>query len=567
MVNTLNLHSGNDQGDVKTLENKTISEPHTSQGTSMLQLYVENIHDSNVGGFTIPMPTTLEKLQPFLDETEITGWQDMRIWEIKSGIKGLGDVMYDYVAKAMSPELFDELNFLAAKLSGISGYQKAHFAELKMNMEAVIESKQHCSSIADIINLSENLFSFMVMPAFEPSMLGDVYLDMDIDTHYDAIGILRSSDDRQLNELADYIVKLEEHVDVKAYGKSIQKEQDGIFTENGYLAWQGDEFQTPYQGAQDIPVEYRVFSNSDEISSPLLKVMDVDMAETMVKLHAVCDDYMYTSHSLKTLLTRECNDCLISVGSFGVRLFDAMDAYKRGSEAFKVLTADESFRVRNMPQRVFAVNTLDFKDSDVSTIKGNFVEMNAKALSESIRRHAVAPSLMDTVQADGSQKSYDLLAWAELQQHKRDAIQSHTLRYPEEVVRTAQFRFSTLRDDCSAACKTIDVCELLMELNTSFMTKAQNLQPDMLRIANIAAKELLVRGDIDTYKLTPNGSVRMSVTEALNPQNFSIGYEFAIKISDVGNLEKWAQSTARDIVKKLEQIGCNEQKKSHKIEL
>jgi hypothetical protein len=55
-----------------------------------LRVYIENVHDDRIGGFTIPLPTTPEALQPFFDGTEITGWQDIVIAEVLSDIKGLG---------------------------------------------------------------------------------------------------------------------------------------------------------------------------------------------------------------------------------------------------------------------------------------------------------------------------------------------------------------------------------------------------------------------------------------------------------------------------------------------
>lgn len=596
-----------------------------SQAPSMIRLYIENTHDSNLGGFTIPMPTTLEKLQPFLDGIEISGWQDMRIWELQTEISGLGDVMYDYVSKAMTPELFDELNYLAAKLNEKAGFTEgyahteAHYAhteahtedyqnkipysEFKEYLEAVIDSGRNCGSVAEIINLvTDNLYAFDVMPAFEPSILGEVYLDMDIEEHYEAFEMLQKSDDPRFTALAKYIEKLEKYVDHEAYGRAIIKEDDGVFTNQGYLTWQGDVFETPYQGPQDIPAEFRVFTSPDEITRPLLKVDDVGMAETLVMLHTFCNDSLYVADSLKTLITEGCNDYIISTGSFGVRIFDAMDAYKIGSDAFKVFTADASSKIDGTdgdskfgekPNRVFAISIHNIVDSDfintdlmnnsnsglmnkdIHTLKGRFVEINAKALAGSINRHAVAPNLMNTILADGTHKSYDLLTWAELSRQERDALQSQTLSYPEEGFRQAQFRFSVLRDDNSATCKDTDITELLSSLNTSFMAKAHNQfmgracnqQSDMLRITNIAAKEILARGDVDIYRLTSSGPEKLSFAEALKAENFASGNEFAIKTGDIGNLDKWARSTAKDIVRKIELSGRAEKKKSHNEEL
>ncbi|MCL2853369.1 MAG: hypothetical protein FWE20_10140, partial [Defluviitaleaceae bacterium] len=301
--------------------------------------YIENIHDSTTGGFTIPMPTTYEELRPFLEGAEISGLHDMRIWEIRSEINGLGNAMYDHVAKVMTPELFDELNFLAHRLSQLANLYPPHYQVIDMHLEAVLEAKRHIGSIAEIINLTENLEKFEILPAFDARSYGEALAEIDADAHYMGIDALRNSGDKNLVDLVSYIEKLEKNLDHKAYGKSAMKEEDGVFTRNGYLLWEGAEFITPYNGQQDIPVEYRVFTDPDEVIRPILKVKNADIAETLIKLHAVCNDRMCAADVIRPIIAGESKDYLMSINGYDdLRLFDAMDAYKRGSEAFKVFT-------------------------------------------------------------------------------------------------------------------------------------------------------------------------------------------------------------------------------------
>ncbi|MCL2853105.1 MAG: antirestriction protein ArdA [Defluviitaleaceae bacterium] len=590
--NSVSGIAGDQTLDNSVEDSDSLEDSDSADNPSRLQVYIENTHDSAIGGFTIPLPTTLEDLKPFMESSEIAGWQDMRIWEIYTDIDGLGDRLYDHVAKAATPELFDELNYLAARLGELSEDSMYIFAA---NMEA----GKNCGSLAEMINLTfdENLNSFDVWPVFGAHDYGDTLVNQfSRDEHAIVFNRLLNSDDPADRAFAAHIEKLEKYVDLKAFGLITAKEEGGIFTEQGYLVG-GDDIRQIYRSLQDIPADHSVFMNPDEATRPMLHVKNVDIAETLVKLHAVTGDHIYTANSLKTLITSEhCNDYFMSVNNFGIRFFGAMDAYKRGSSAFDVFTVDGSDTGRSVPDgarkisganvvssfaegkttdRVFAVQvTTQFKNAEPlpedkgrQFVMGNVTEINQKALSASINRHAVAPNLMDTVQADGSKKSYDLITWAELPRQEKETMQSHALRYPDEGFKNAQFRFSVLRDESMAACQGIDVKEFLAAVNTTFMAEAKNPQPDMIRIAGTAAKEILARSDVDVYKLTQNGAEKLSAVEALRAQTFANHPEFAIKANDADSLNKWAQRTVDSVAYQIEKLERGEQKKTRTEEI
>ena len=80
-----------------------------------LRLYIGNIHDENIGGFTILLPTTPEVLRPFLDGAEITGWQDMEIVEVTADNGDVGDLLSGIVKRTMSPDALDHKQRLYSK--------------------------------------------------------------------------------------------------------------------------------------------------------------------------------------------------------------------------------------------------------------------------------------------------------------------------------------------------------------------------------------------------------------------------------------------------------------------
>jgi hypothetical protein len=59
----------------------------------------------------------------------------------------------------------DELNYLAAKIEALDANEREVF-------EAVLEAEWHCGSVADIINITENISNFELQPAFNEEQYG-----------------------------------------------------------------------------------------------------------------------------------------------------------------------------------------------------------------------------------------------------------------------------------------------------------------------------------------------------------------------------------------------------------
>jgi len=515
-----------------------------SQTKPPLRVYIENVHDDRIGGFTIPLPTTMEALQPLLDGAEIKGWQDMKLMEVMSDIRGMEDVLEDAIKHTISKDALDELNYLAAKIADLDIREHDIFS-------TVIGQGRHCGSVAEIINIMENLGCFDLQPAFDAAMLGEFLADAEGDRHGEALQKLYESSKEALRNLTNYIDFLEKYMDYAACGKEYAKNEQGVFTENGYFTEFG-EFKTEYRGSQDIPDAHRLFTTPGEICRQSLKFDDVDIAAAIMKLYAVSVDNLNTAaDALKVLHEEQCDDYLLLLNSQRISLIPAIDAYKRGEIAGKVL----EHWSESPGTQFFAVRVTDRGGDDdsgrtgagpnhaegsIGSIKGDFVELNTDALRANIARHGIMPDRIEAVQHNGFSKSYDLPAWTEVPQIQRGGLKNIVPHFPDGSLNEAAERyesFVTAHEKYSAATK---INAFLSEVNAAFMSATQNPQPDMLRIANDAAKEILARGDAAVYKLTATGAEKLAVIESMRPMCFAENRDLAIKREDVSALDKWA---------------------------
>ena len=130
---------------------------------STIRVYIENARNEQLGGFTIPLPTTRDALKPFLDAIEIADARDLSIMEVRSPVKHLSDAIYSCADEGLS---LNELNYLAAKLQGLDAEKSALF-------DAVLDAERHTGNVAEIINIAENLGNFDLQPAFDAKQYGE----------------------------------------------------------------------------------------------------------------------------------------------------------------------------------------------------------------------------------------------------------------------------------------------------------------------------------------------------------------------------------------------------------
>ena len=147
-------------------------------------------------------------------------------------VDGLYDKLGEY-------ENLDELNYLAAKLDDMPQGEYAQF-------QAAMEVGDHCGSLQEIINLTENPDCY------------DVYLDIH---DYDDLGryYIEELDAMQVPEY------LRNYIDYESYGRDVAIDENGEFTSFGYVRDTGDSFVEVYDGnRENIPEEYRVMSVAEE---------------------------------------------------------------------------------------------------------------------------------------------------------------------------------------------------------------------------------------------------------------------------------------------------------------
>ena len=136
---------------------------------SLFEAYITNLGKYNEGelvGETLKFPTTTEEVQGLLKRIGVDGvrYEEFFITSFDGDVLGLYDYLTEY-------ENLDELNHLACLLSELEQSDLEKF-------EAVIDSGEHTSSVADLINLAQNLDCYEFYPGVEDDeTLGRIYVE------------------------------------------------------------------------------------------------------------------------------------------------------------------------------------------------------------------------------------------------------------------------------------------------------------------------------------------------------------------------------------------------------
>ena len=196
---------------------------------SLFEAYITNLGKYNEGelvGETLEFPTSPQEVQALLKHIGVDGirYEEFFITSFDGDVLGLYDYLGEY-------ENLDELNHLACLLSELDQRELEKF-------EAVLHTGAHTSSVADIINLTQNLDCFEFYP--------------DIENEED-LGRYWAEDLPIPEELKDYF-------DYEAYGRDISINEGGHMAPGGYVVQTSGDFKEYYHGPQDIPAEHKVFS-------------------------------------------------------------------------------------------------------------------------------------------------------------------------------------------------------------------------------------------------------------------------------------------------------------------
>ena len=204
--------------------------------------FITNLGKYNEGelvGEWVKFPTTAEELKEVFKRIGIgqkddfgQPYEEWLITDYDCYVDGLYSKLGEY-------ESLDELNYLASKLDEMSESEYAQF-------QAGMEMGDHCGSLQEIINLTENLDCYEIYP--------------DIDD-YDDLGryYIEELDVMQVPE------HLKNYIDYEAYGRDVAIDENGTFTDQGYVRDTGNSFHEYYDGERgSIPEEYRVMTFQEE---------------------------------------------------------------------------------------------------------------------------------------------------------------------------------------------------------------------------------------------------------------------------------------------------------------
>ena len=221
--------------------------------------FITNLGKYNEGelvGEWVKFPTTAEEMKEVFKRIGIgqrddfgQPYEEWFITDYDCYVDGLYDKLGEY-------ENLDELNYLASKLDEMSDSEYAQF-------QAGMEMGDHCGSLQEIINLTENLDCYEVYP--------DIHDYDDLGRYY--------IEELEVMQVPEH---LQNYIDYEAYGRDVAMDENGSFTDQGYVRDTGDRFCEYYDGERgSIPDEYRVMTFQDDLPEEEKSEWAMDIAFDM----------------------------------------------------------------------------------------------------------------------------------------------------------------------------------------------------------------------------------------------------------------------------------------------
>ena len=221
--------------------------------------FITNLGKYNEGelvGEWVKFPTTAEEMKEVFKRIGIgqrddfgQPYEEWFITDYDCYVDGLYSKLGEY-------ENLDELNYLASKLDEMSESEYAQF-------QAGMEMGDHCGSLQEIINLTENLDCYEVYPHIHDyDDLGRYYIE-----------------ELEVMQVPEH---LQNYIDYEAYGRDVAMDENGSFTDQGYVRDTGDRFCEYYDGERgSIPDEYRVMTFQDDLPEEEKSEWAMDIAFDM----------------------------------------------------------------------------------------------------------------------------------------------------------------------------------------------------------------------------------------------------------------------------------------------
>ena len=199
----------------------------------VFSIFLDNRAEAQTGGphgYWLSLPTSAEQVQETLKEIHITAdnQQDLFIGDF-SAPEGKPLELPEDLIKTAS---VDELNFLAAQLQKLDAVELAE-------LNAVMQSPAKMQTIGQLLDYAENTDCFVLINAKDNRSLGEYYL----------------------NDSGLFVVPdpWKPAIDTDRLGSFIANEEQGTFTDYGYILRTSDEWQRVHEG-QPVPEEYRVMA-------------------------------------------------------------------------------------------------------------------------------------------------------------------------------------------------------------------------------------------------------------------------------------------------------------------
>ena len=244
--------------------------------------FITNLGKYNEGelvGEWVKFPTTAEEMKEVFKRIGIgqrddfgQPYEEWFITDYDCYVDGLYSKLGEY-------ENLDELNYLASKLDEMSDSEYAQF-------QAGMEMGDHCGSLQEIINLTENLDCYEIYPHIEDyDDLGRYYIE-----------------ELEVMQVPEH---LQNYIDYEAYGRDVAMDENGSFTDQGYVRDTGDRFCEYYDGERgSIPDEYRVMAFQDDLPEEEKSEWAMDIAFDMDEFFRQ-NDPQYAAEHLEAHAAKE----------------------------------------------------------------------------------------------------------------------------------------------------------------------------------------------------------------------------------------------------------------------
>ena len=199
----------------------------------VFSIFLDNRAEAQTGGphgYWLSLPTSAEQVQEALKEIHITAdnQQDLFIGGFSAPEEKPLELPEDLI-KAAS---VDELNFLAVQLQRLDAVELAE-------PNAAMQSPAKMQTIGQLLDYAENTDCFVLINAKDNRSLGEYYL----------------------NDSGLFVVPdpWKPAIDTERLGSFIANEEQGTFTDYGYILRTSDKWQRVHEG-RPVPEEYRVMA-------------------------------------------------------------------------------------------------------------------------------------------------------------------------------------------------------------------------------------------------------------------------------------------------------------------